>query len=90
MYNIIKDCSKCCTENKQDDETNSKRMDIYVGEEHVREGLSEEITCKLRPEDMKSWKGVLGRGNSKNKGPEVLLGPWGIQCFSLKKGLGGV
>lgn len=39
---------------------------------------------------MKSWKGVLGRGNSKNKGPEVLLGRWGIQCFSLKKGLGGV
>lgn len=43
MYNIIKDCSKCCTENKQDDKTNSKRMDIYVGEEHIREGLSEEI-----------------------------------------------
>lgn len=51
MYNIIKDCSKCCTENKQDDKTNSKRMDIYVGEEHIREGLSEEITCELRPEE---------------------------------------
>ena len=26
-------------------------MDIYVGEEHIREGLSEQITCKLRPEE---------------------------------------
>ena len=39
--------------------------------------------------NVKSWKGIPGTGNSKNKELEVFLGPQGIWCFSLKKGLGG-
>lgn len=50
MNNTIKDCSTCL-ENKQGDGTHSKWMDIYVGDGHIREGLSEVTTCKLRPED---------------------------------------
>ena len=35
-------------------ELSSKWVDTHVGRESLREGLSEEMTCKLRPEE--EWK----------------------------------
>lgn len=52
--NIIADCNERCTENKQSDEINSKWVDIHVGRERIREGLSEQMTWKLRLEE--EWK----------------------------------
>ena len=61
-----------------------------------KEGLTEKVTSEERPEGGKGQsrsdnceKSSPGTGNSKNKELEVFLGPQGIWCFSLKKGLGG-
>lgn len=50
MNNVIKACSTCL-ENKQGDGTHGTWTDISVGDGHIREGLSEAMTCKLRPDD---------------------------------------